>query len=167
MPTVLKISDLDGRGVLAFDLRHLLALLPAEGAATLHWRVIPSKRTTFLLGKLTALKPVQAFAEEVDSSAEGVTLSWSELLELAESIHQSVRVTVIGIRADGELPSPSALFLDKRRTIDRATAAFYDAVEVAFEAMDSAYWLVYVQDDAVRERIRAAFDEVEVIEVGW
>jgi hypothetical protein len=166
MPSILKISDLDCGGALALDLRHLLPLIPAEAAAALQWRVIPSKRTTFLLGKLTALKPVQAFAEEVDSSAEGVTLSWRELLELAESIHQSVRVTIVGARADGELPSPSALFVDKRRTINRGTPGFYAAVEVAFQAMDCAYWLVYVRDDGVMERLRADFCEVEMIEVG-
>jgi len=43
---------------------------------------------------------------------------------------------------------------------------FYETAEIALQAVDSSYWLVFVRDAEVRERIRAAFDDIELVEVG-
>jgi hypothetical protein len=58
------------------------------------------------------------------------------------------------------------MFADDSRYVDRAAPRFYTGVEVAIQAVDSSYWLLYVRDDVVRERIRAMFEDVEEIEVG-
>jgi hypothetical protein len=163
MPTILKLSDLDGRGVLAFDLRHLLPLV--EGVASdLVWRVLPAAETTWLLGTASAVIPVQQFSIRVDDSKDGVDLSWIELQDLAESIHQTVCCTFIAARLGTALPDLANMFLDEWRYVDRAAVSFYEAIEIAFQAVDSSFWLVYIRKGDLRERIREAFEDVESID---
>ena len=164
MPMVLKISDYDGRGVLAFDLKHLLPLVDTVGA-DLTWHVIPGGETTWFLGQLTALNAVDEFAKQVESSENGVELTWRELLELADSVNQTVWGTFVGVKPEVAWPRFTDMFSDDCRYVDRATSSFYDSVEIAFQAVDSSYWLAYLQDADVRERIRALFDHVKVIDV--
>jgi len=165
MPTVLKISDYDGRGVLAFDIKHLLPLVATIGA-DLNWHVIPAGETTWLLAKTTALKETQKFSELIEASDLGFEITWSELLELAESVTQCVWLTVIAVQSDTPWPGVNDIFSDNSRYIDRALPTFYESVEIALQAVDSSFWLVYGRDAEVREQIRTAFDDVEVIEVG-
>ena len=164
MPTIVKISDYDGRGVLAFDLKHLLPLVDTVGA-DLTWHVIPGGETTWFLGQLTALNAVDEFAKQVESSENGVELTWRELLELADSVNQTVWGTFVGVKPEVPWPRFTDMFSDDCRYVDRATSSFYDSVEIAFQAVDSSYWLAYLQDADVRERIRALFDHVKVIDV--
>ena len=165
VPSVLKISDYDGRGVLAFDLRHLLPLVANE-AADLSWYVIPAGETTWFLGQLTALKTVDEFSKQVEASENGVQLTHREILELAESINQTVWGTFVGVRQETKLPALLDMFSDDCRYVDRAAPRFYEVVEIGLQAVDSSYWLIYVRDAELMERIRATFDDVEVIEVG-
>jgi len=121
--TVLKISDYDGRGVLAFDLRHLLPLVATVGA-DLSWHVVPCGETTWFLGQLTALKTIDEFSKQVEASENGVQLTHREILELAESINQTVWGTFVGVRQETQLPALLDMFSDDCRYVDRAKSCF-------------------------------------------
>ena len=164
MPMVLKISDNDGRGVLAFDLKHLLPLVATVGA-DLSWHVIPAGEMTWLLGELKSLKAIKEFTSKVEDSDIGVQLTWQDLGALADSINQCIWATFVGVLPETPWPGVADMFSDDCRYVDRATSSFYDSVEIAFQAVDSSYWLAYLQDADVRERIRALFDHVKVIDV--
>jgi len=165
MPMVLKISDNDGRGVLAFDLKHLLPLVATVGA-DLSWHVIPAGEMTWLLGELKSLKAIKEFTSKVEDSDIGVQLTWQDLGALADSINQCIWATFVGVLPETPWPGVADMFADDSRYVDRAAPRFYTGVEVAIQAVDSSYWLLYVRDDVVRERIRAMFEDVEEIEVG-
>jgi len=165
VPKVLKISDYDGRGVLAFDLKHLLPLIATVGT-DLSWYVIPAAEMTWLLGDLKSLTPIKELTDKVEDSEIGVQLTWQELCALADSINQCIWATFVGMLLETPWPGVADMFADDGRYIDRAAPRFYETTEIAFQAVDSSYWLVYIRDDQVRERSRAAFDDVEVIDVG-
>jgi len=165
MCSVLKISDDDGRGVLAFDLKHLLPLVANVGA-DLAWHVIPAGEMTWFLGELKSLKAIKELTDKVEDSEIGVKLTWQELDALAASINQCIWATFVGVRPETPWTGVAKMFANDGRYIDRAAPIFYETVEIAIQAVDCSYWLAYVRDAEVRERIRAAFDDVEVIQLG-
>jgi len=166
MPRLLKIRDLTERGVLAFDLRDLVALIPSEGER-LAWCAFPMGEPMAITGDLSPVgTTAEQFEQRVDATEAGVMLCWQELVALGGAIHQTIWGTFLGCEDPAALAGLGALFCDDWHYLDRATAALYQAVEIGLQAVDSSFWLVYAKDDAVLERIRRAFTEVEVITVG-
>ncbi|RYG19897.1 hypothetical protein EON82_20895 [bacterium] len=171
MVEVLRIADVkpvlwNGREsrVLAFDLRNLLPLVVEEGPS-LHWAAIPiGNEGTYILGNEGA-RSEEAFAlgEMVDADDEGVPLAWDDLVDLTDSVLQTVWGTFVGVRDPSAFAEIPQLFNGEWRYLDRGTEMFYDLVEIAFQAVDSSFWLVWAKDEAVRERIRGAFSAVETI----
>ena len=172
MIEVLRISDMrvvrtpsgrEGR-VLAFDLRDLLPLV-ADEAQGLRWAAIPlGNEDTDILGDESPLgEKAFALGAKVDASEEGVPLEWNDLVELTGSIRQTAWGTFVGVRDSAAFAEIPRLFNGDWRYVDRGTARFYEIVEIAFQAVDSAFWQVWVKDTALRERIRSAFSSVETI----
>jgi hypothetical protein len=163
MAEILKISDLTEGKFLAFDLHDLVALIPSEGER-LTWCVFPMGESLEVSGDgfpygLTA----EEFGRRVDASGSGVPLPWEGLLALALSIHQTIWGLFLGCQKAEVFTEIGAMFDDDWRYLDRASPAFYDAIDIAFQAVDSSFWLVSAKDPTVRERIRNAFRDEEVI----
>jgi hypothetical protein len=171
MVEVLRISDMtpvlwNGREsrVLAFDLRDLLPLVALEGPS-LHWAAIPiGNESTFITGN-EGPRAEEAFAlgELVDASEEGVPLAWEDLADLSGSVLQTVWGTFVGVRDPTVFAEIPRLFNGDWRYLDRGTERLYDSVEIAFQAVDSSFWLVWVKDESLRAPIRGAFSSVETI----
>ena len=173
MVEVLRVSDVreydlpNGRTgqALAFDLRHLLPLVAGEGPS-LRWAAIPMGESTEILGRGPRDEEAYALGARVDATEEGVPLDWADLNDLSASIMQTVWGTFVAVHDPAALAEIPSLFHDDWRYLDRASARFYDVVEIAFQAVDSSYWLVWARDEAARERIRGAFSSVETIPGG-
>jgi hypothetical protein len=163
MIEVLRIKDLSERRVLGFDLRDLLDLVADEGPC-LHWAAVPMGESTFITGN-GGPRDEEAFglAERVDDSGVCIPLDWHDLVDLSNSILQTIWGTFVGVRNEADLADVPNLFLDRWHYVDRANARFYETVDLAFQAVDSSFWLVWARDDTVRERIRGAFEDVETI----
>lgn len=170
MIEVLRIGDLRGfdlpngrKGhVLAFDLRDLLPLVTDEGSL-LYWAAIPMGEGTEILGRGPRDEEAYALGAKVDATEKGVPLDWEDLNDLTSSILQTVWGTFVAFRDPTSFAEIPSLFNDDWRYLDRASVRFYDLVEIAFQAVDSAYWLVWAKHEVVRERIRGAFAAVETI----
>jgi len=162
VPTVLKIPSHDIQGMV-IDIRHLLPHV-GDAAADLSWRVLPDFEAVWQCGRETDLKALYEFSDRVEDSENGVDLTWPELQELAQSIMQTVWGKFIGIRPDTPWPNLTDMLVSGYGYIDRTTSSFFDSVDIALMACDNSYWLVYVRDRDVRERVQAAFDNVESIE---
>jgi hypothetical protein len=119
---------------------------------------------TEITGDLTPLgTTAMAFGQRVDASPAGVPLSWNDLSALADAIDYTVWGTFLGCGKRADFAGLAALFLDDYRYLDRTAPEFYETVEIAFQAVDGWFWLVYARDNALRETIRNAFDDVEVV----
>lgn len=171
MPGLLKITDkrvstgANGKqfSMLAFDIGDLLALIPTEGLP-LTWSVFPTGEGTEITGDFSPIGMTSVeFCSQVDEAEEGVMLSWEEMGEIAALIQQTIWGTYIGCKDAATFEGLITLYQDQWLYVDDATPAYYDAVEVAFQACDSSFWLVYARNDAVLQRIRTAFQSVETL----
>lgn len=170
MTEVLRIADLEvftppnGRKshVLALDLGHLLPLV-ADVGPSLRWAAIPMGESTEMLGRGQRDEEAHTLGARVDATEEGVRLDWDDLVDLSASIMQTVWGTFVAVRDPAAFAEIPSLFHDDWCYVDRASARFYDLVEIALQAVDSAYWLVWAKDAGVRERIRSAFTDVTTI----
>jgi len=167
MPEVLRIRALvravsqtgvEG-GYLAFDLRHLLALVNPEGP-NLRWHAIPMGEDFFVTGNGEEAEAAIEWCNRVDDFPEGRVTDWHSLRAMGDQIFQTIWGTFIALRPEVELPPVPSLFQDSWHYLDRATDAFYRDVEIAFQAVDSSFWLVWAKDEDVRNRIRNAFEDV-------
>jgi hypothetical protein len=160
---VLKINDLTESGVLAIDLKNLIALILSEGQR-LTWRAFPMAESMEIVGDLTPLGTnAVEFEQRVDASESGVALRWDDLVTLAGCIDQTIWGMFLGCQDAAAFAGSGRWFLDDWHYLDRAARGFYASVEIGFQAVDSSYWFVYARDAAVRERIRSAFTNVEVV----
>ena len=164
MTEVLKIEDLHN-GTLAFDLSELLPLVEDVGPS-LSWRVFPMGASTELHSYDGAISAsVVELANKVDNSQDGVDISWSDLLALSNIVDQTDWGTFIACRSSSQFSGLSAHFAADWMYVDRALPAFYANVEVAFQAVDSSFWLVYLTSEDVLRRARNRFQHVEQIVV--
>ena len=165
MPGLLKISDTKrGRGSgLAFDISDLLGLISDEGPR-LTWSIFPGGEGTFITGDFSGMGMDAAeFWQKVDASETGIILPWSHLVAFAEAIQQTNDGTYIGCKDADTFTSLALLYLDEWCYVDRASPAYYEAVEIVFQAIDSSFWLVYSRNDTVVQHIRNAFHDVETL----
>ncbi len=167
MAGIIKIKDAENR-CLAFDLYDLVSLVSAEGPHFM-WGVFDLKEVTFkdcsglsresgLERTTTGLSLTEAqLYRRVEENPGGWIISWSELLVLADLVLQTIEGTYVGCVDAGVLLSMDHDYLDD------AGEAFYSAIEIAFQAVDSSYWLVYSKSDAILTRISNHFADVTPI----
>lgn len=158
---VLRISDAH-EGMLCFDLRDLLRLVESEGPS-LAWGAISAGEGTWVTPHGPRQEEVAALADRVDGSKHGIPFEWSDLLDLSNSIFQTIWGTFVAVRDPAAFSEIPQLFHDSYCYVDRASARFYELVEIVFQAVDSSFWLVWIKDPEVRERIRGAFQAVQTI----
>jgi hypothetical protein len=87
-------------------------------------------------GDVTEVWPPGTVVDELTRQPGGLPLTWEQMRLLASSCQQIVDGTLIGYSRDG---SP----------------------KLSLAAIDSSYWIVWSEDDAVLVRIRAAFAAVD------
>ena len=172
MPRIVKIEDMEmgtdykGRAFrcLGFDIRDLLKVVPAEGQK-LTWSIFPMGREpTEVTGDLSSVGlSVEQLEKQIESSPTGMVMTSERLLVIAEAIQQTIWGLYIGCRDAADFEQIAALPPEERQFLDTACSAFYERVEIGFQAIDSSFWLAYARDDAVIERISAAFSVVTVV----
>ena len=164
MPGILKIEDTNGLGYLSFDIANLLALVPEEGAKW-SWRLFSIGEGTEITGGRLPFSDltVGEFAYSVDASEEGISLSWEMLNTFAATVHQTIWGTYIACQYAAYFPLLKSLYQDDWGDIDDASEEYYQLVEVAFQAIDSSYWLVYSKNDDFLQRITQTFHDVKVL----
>jgi hypothetical protein len=160
---LLKISDNDD-GWLIFDLRDLVRLIPDLGPR-LSWGALSVSNGGFDVAPTVAAQDedLMDFARQVEDAEAAIPLTWNEVVRRSEQTHQTNWGTYLGHPPDRPLPPLEDLFTDSACYLDRTTATFTEEIELAFQAVDSTYWLVYAKDPAVRRRFKAAFRSVEPI----
>jgi len=85
------------------------------------------------------------FAKRVEASEFGVELTCT--LYRVVRTHPPNRFRHIHCgSAETPWPGVTDMFSDDSRYIDRALPTFYETVELAIQAVDSSYWLVFVRD---------------------
>jgi hypothetical protein len=172
MPGLLKMTDTrsyvtdQGRdfSCLAFDIRHLLALIPEDGPR-LAWSVFPMGMGTEITWDADGFQGEDAeeFCWQVDESATGMVMAWQELVALAAAVHQTVWGTYVGCQSEAAFDGLAKLHGDDWMYLHQAISAYYEAVELAFQAVDSSFWLAYTRDDAVLQRISDGFQSVKTL----
>lgn len=141
---LLEIYDKDEKGFLAFDLRDILVQLP-NAAWTLEWSVLELDALPAAGCELR----VSSVSETVAASQRGVTLKWSELESLANSVLQIIDGKFAAYRPGSDLPVKGA--------------NVYEDSEYVIEAVDSTYWRVFSRDDAALGRLRKHFKEIRTL----
>jgi hypothetical protein len=157
MPGLIKISDLSERGALAFDIRNLLELVREEGEK-LDWTMFPTDEGTDITCDLSSFGMIYGeLLSRIDESGAGMSVSWDELTALAACIHQTIWGTYIGSKNAANNSIWSKSVEDVGLSLDSAPQQFYELTEIAFQAIDSSFWLVYARDWQVLQRIQNAF----------
>src|SRR4051794_23195342 len=120
----------DGR-CLAFDIDDLLTFV-AEVGAQWSWGLIPIGEGTEIIGERKPFgdKTVLELSGEVDASKDGILMSWEQLLVFAAAVDQTIWGTYVACRDPNSFPKLKSLYLDGWAYVDRASAEYYEVVEV-------------------------------------
>ncbi len=151
MTGVVEIRDTtqespSGPRMLAVTLADLLECIAPVGRG-LTWTILDLEAVGELSGKRNMLD----LEEQIQASPHGLVVSWSELLTLAQELHQVINCVLAGMKA----PSATAQI---RRGTD--TCAISDLV---LEAIDSSLWSVFARDDRVLERLQRRFHDINFL----
>lgn len=141
MRVAIEIRDIDEAGVLAVELRQLLALLEPE-AQPLHWRIIDLEAVGDLREMGWLMLDLEA---AVRNSPTGLAITWEQLKRFASLVKQVINLTLVGTK----LPHP--VFLPN--TIE----SIESQCDIAIHGFDSSFWRVASAIDSVIERLRSTF----------
>lgn len=139
---LIRLSDARPNGVLRFDLRDLLPLLPAASRACL-WMVLDLEIVPGQ-GEPNAWE----LARRVEQQGR-VVLDWDGLAKLAAHVAQTQNALIAAVRT-ADVASTLSVGTD-------LTAV----CEMIIEAIDTSYWLVFARNGHDLEAIRSAFESAE------
>lgn len=126
----------------------ILKLLPAK-TQQLTWTILDLEAT----GDVTTVWPkgMLNLEETIKNSPQGLVLSWDELISLTQTFHQIINAVIIGCW-DVSLIPPLETGCDLSSNS-----------ELVLEAIDSAVWQVYTQDDNNLSQIQQEFSNQSAI----
>lgn len=126
-------------GVLAFDLREVLASLPGS-ASELVWYLLEIEA----VGKGLNGESMLETESRAESSAHGIELGFLELKRFAGNLEQTVNASIVGLKHGANAPS---LPLQMP----------YEPPFIAIEAIDSSEWIVTSSDTSVTASVSDHF----------
>lgn len=86
---------------------------------------------------------------QVKENEKGLIVSWDQLKELSQKIHQEIDLTIIGCKDEKFL---------HRYENDKD---MYEACDIVIEMIDSGYWEIFSKDKELIDKLSAKFKEVK------
>jgi hypothetical protein len=145
-PNAIEIFDKDEHGILAVELRDLLAIIERE-ASGLVWALLDLETN----GSLRGGRSMLALEEAVRAADRGVILRWEELRSLAADHFQIVNALIVGCTTEEEIPPITA------------GSALYTVPEIVIEAIDSSLWRIQAKKPQVIAQVRARFRDTVAV----
>ena len=136
MPAILEIRDVKAEGGLAFGIRELLDLVPAEGQ-DLWWSIFP------VYGEIDIVHHSERQYRTVKGLQSPAIVTWEDMSCFANTVSQTIWGTYIGCRDAAAFADLTALHGGKWLYLHQATPAYYEAIDIAFQAVDGGFWFVY------------------------
>jgi hypothetical protein len=165
MPGLIRVGANHESNSLEFDIAELVALVGEAGVrwlwnVNLEWAILMDEQESQPHPLI-----VRKVFDQTKTTKKSVTMSWEEMRALAASIRQTIWGDYIACEKAEYFTRLSALYLndDGYNYIDRVHENFYTLTEIVFQAVDSSFWLIYVKDDTLLERIATAFQNVETL----
>jgi len=137
-----------GPRVLAPTLAELLECVASIGR-DLTWTVLDLEA----VGELGEGRNMLDLEAQIQASPHGLVVSWSELLTLAQELHQVISGVLAGVK------DPSATARIWRGTDSCAIS------DLVLEAIDSSLWSVYARDDRVLQRLQGRFHDISFLTI--
>jgi hypothetical protein len=131
----LKICGSDCGGALSFDLKEILAVF-GGGGDRFEWRIFSMDCVTLPDAPYSS----RDLGGRVASAPAGLIVSWSELLEIGRSLHQTLWCSIHGYE--------------------------HGRAKVVVEAQDSSLWVIATDEPWIQAGIRGCFSGVAEAELG-
>jgi hypothetical protein len=150
MPNLVRIDDLIN-GAPAFDLKDVLCLLP-PAAHMLTWRILDmsdGRGDAEKFAKLETCWP--EINRKAQETADGMLVDWDTLVAYADAMLQIVDGLFVGCSKSDCLADLTEGYSD---------GDLYARVDIAIEAVDSSFWLVYARDETFLAGIETRFHDV-------
>jgi hypothetical protein len=147
MTGIVEVQDKDTKGFLTVELGDLLRIIEPRGR-NLIWSILdlearsdPAK----FKGDLAAME------QQIKLSPNGLIIGWDDLLTLSDALIEVLDGVFVGCKDRDSIP----------RLIPGDEV--FSQCEIGIEAVDSSMWRVYAREDAILDKISAAFREVTLV----
>ena len=109
-----------------------------------------------ILYSYVILKPNQGITifeleEKINNSKNGYKVSWGNLTQFAEKIHQEIDITIIGCKNKENL---------HKYKKDRE---MHETCDIVIEMIDSGYWEFFSKDKRLIDKMAAKFREIKFL----
>ena len=144
----LEVFDLDGSGVLSFNLQVFLQSLP-EDAKHMQWFLFVIE-VVGIEGKTTEIPHLESGAQP---DMRSIRLSSESLIHLASEFKQVINMKLFGIEIGQQAPT---------LPLQLSTYSHF----VLLEVIDSAFWVLESDMDSVLEIVKKSFRDVRSVYKG-
>lgn len=150
------IQIFDKKNKIVIELPDILEKIP--GGDSYYWSIL----CLDAMGDLGEDRSLTVFEEQINSSEEGLFITWKDLNSLASKFHQIIEILLIGCKNKN--------FLDRYK--NSAVLKEYEiptemlkSCEIVIQKIDGWFWEIFSKDEKLIKKLITKFSKTKFLEI--